>query len=250
MALPTISALPVLPNLSDDPESFTEDADRFFAGLPIYRTEMNALATAIDAVTVQIDSSVDLAIDAKNDALDAKTAAEAASASAFASANLTNYNSGSTYAAGQMALGSNGVVYRAVQAVPAGDNPVTSTSGRWVKALSVDQVDGITAAGKTLVTATTLDAQKTILGISSTSSIEERDGTTEIGYDAQGLVARVRTVFNDGDEIIVYYNYNADGTVSYIVENYYDSVSTVEAKRTTYQYLNGKLSSWTVNMGN
>ena len=70
----------------------------------------------------------------ESNAATAATAAQNARDLALTYSNATIYNSASTYSAGQVVIDSNGAAKRALEPVPTGDDPATSTTGRWVSA--------------------------------------------------------------------------------------------------------------------
>jgi len=243
MAHPNISVLSPLPSLSDSPESFTDDADRFFSGLPTYRVELNALGDYLDTLATNIDSDALAADTARLAAESAKSSAEAASAVSSASAGITVYDNSLSYSPPAAVMGSNGVVYRCVITTTVGDNPVVSTSGKWAKAISIDSLEGVTAAGRAIATAANVSAQQSAIGV---APLLLADNSGAITYNASGQVVTMSEPLSDGGTRASAYTYNGDGTVKTITVSKSGGTVPVATRITAFNYANGQLTGWDV----
>lgn len=97
-----------------------------------FNTNVADMLSYIDSYVPALNDTID---DMNTDiaATNINTAtASAAAASAIATTNATVYNSGSTYDFPDTVIGSDGNTYRATEAVAAADDPVTSTTGKWL----------------------------------------------------------------------------------------------------------------------
>lgn len=126
----TIS-IPVLPDAPSraDPASFNTRADNFLAVMETLPTSINTWANQANSLASDLTAEGDAAAAAK-------TAAEAAQAAATATAGASVYSAGTTYSYPQVVIGSDGHSYRRIGSPAAGDNPVGSGTGGWLRITS------------------------------------------------------------------------------------------------------------------
>jgi hypothetical protein len=102
--LTAITSLPAPPQKSS-PSTFAARADSFLAALPTFGNEVNAAITELNKITSGLDQAEPIAA----------------------------WLVGTTYDFPDVVAGSDGYSYRCIDTGVVGDNPVTSTTGKWVK---------------------------------------------------------------------------------------------------------------------
>lgn len=119
-----ITPLPTPPTRTDM-ESFDSRADAFLPAIVALGAEVGVWTGQANAVAAQVNQ-------ANTEAQSANAAAQAALVAAESVAGATAWDTGTAYAAGDCVYGSDGQTYRAMQS-STGTNPVTDTSGKWVR---------------------------------------------------------------------------------------------------------------------
>lgn len=130
-----ISSLPVAPTRAD-PVTFNDRADAYLTALQQFSVAIETWRTQANSTQGEINATQAAASAAASAADVARVAAEAARTLAATAAGAVLWSSATAYSAGNSAIGSNGYAYRAV-AANTNDNPVTSTTGKWVSAFSM-----------------------------------------------------------------------------------------------------------------
>jgi hypothetical protein len=136
-----ISQLPDYPSRTN-PTSFNERAEAWMAAEQTMTTQLNTFATQANALRANVNAMASTSTAAASEAASAAsraagsvTLAETAASVAIAAAGATVYSAATVYTFGNVVIGSNGVAYRYIGAAgTSGDNPVTSTTGRWIRA--------------------------------------------------------------------------------------------------------------------
>jgi hypothetical protein len=143
-----ISQLPDYPSRAN-PASFNERAEAWMAAEQTMTTQLNTYAAQANALRANVNTLQSNATASANLAATAKTGADSAAALAISAAGAAAYNATTVYTFGKSVIGSNGIAYRFVGTTGvAGDNPVTSTTGRWKPAITglqatIDQIAGL-----------------------------------------------------------------------------------------------------------
>ena len=169
----TIATIPQAPSRAD-PANFVKRHEAVLNRLETlpgemntWKNQVNSTQTAINASELQADQS-------------ATTATNAASL-ALSYSNAKQYAGGTTYAPGEIVIGSNGTAYRRLNTSAAGDDPVTSSTGNWTPA--------ITALGAM----STFDLICRIAGMQPTLYLNAKEQDYRIYSPATGLTRKALT---------------------------------------------------------
>lgn len=203
-----ITPLPTPPS-REDPTNFATRADAFMAALPDFATETNAVAVEVDADRVAAAASassaatqVTLATAQVALASAQRVLAETAASAASATANVTQWVSGTTYALGANVWSPiNAQTYRRIIA-GAGTTDPSADSTNWTKIS-----ENLTPASQAEMVAGTETALRSMSPLRIAQAVAALAGGANFQATASGSIS-------SGAPVIV----NADGTVSAISE--------------------------------